>query len=170
MMLVAARYVMPHFNVAVTASGGPAAKSTEAEGSKRLNESAPTTTLNDVAVGVTGAFAYRTPNPSPVSEKKTGLSPDEDEKKVALAAYYQAVECREYLRAKRAIPLVRIPEIHSAGQVEQVRQRLDELEEVVQRNHGQCDGAGLEEVDGQLFELSLQVGLQGNLGAQACFI
>ncbi len=65
---------------------------------------------------------------------------------------------------------VAIPDVYSAQAVEEIRKQLDEADEALLRNHERCEGVSLEEINKSLFEFSMQAGLHGDLGAQACFV
>lgn len=89
----------------------------------------------------------------------------------ALVVYHGILECREYATVKlKAASMPKPSGIHNADTADLMAAQLKKIEKVLESHYDQCEGIGLDEIDDALFDASLEAGIRGDLGAQACFV
>lgn len=172
LMLVAGSYVLSENDVVHAVKRGTMPEGDQPESAMSIIESPLPGSSSRLIAANPGHVLSIPPDSGSVSRKVDARAVHEDKRK-ALLAYHEAVRCREYAQANRAVSVINekmIPLIETEQQADGYRQRLEELDKVLKRSHDQCDGISLEQINTSFFELTLRAALDGDLGAQGCFV
>lgn len=170
-VLVSAKYALPHITGGRAIRGGAVDSAARAEGLKGHDRA-----LSSIsAASAVSPGSRRSPqvqaDPSDVSAKSAGTSTTDANEHKVLFAYHRAARCREYANTKLKVSHMPKPsEVGSPEYSEEIVRQLDHMDAILQKYSEQCEALSPEDIDKNLFEFSKEAGLDGDPGAQACFV